>query len=238
MEIAVDVTEFKEIERLKDEMLSAVSHEMRTPLTAILGFTELLLEGEGDPAEEKTHLATINREAERLNRLVNNFIDLQRMRTGRQVYSFQDVAMRPLLAEVIGQFAGISPRHQLTLDCPQELPTVRGDGERLREAVINLVSNAVKYSPKGGTVAVAGHYDGEHVIISVRDEGIGIPPELQEMIFERFYRVDNTDRRLFTGAGLGLAVVWEIVTAHGGRVWVESTPGQGSTFYVQLPAEK
>ena len=238
MEVAMDVTEFKEIERLKDEMISAVSHEMRTPLTAILGFTELLLAGGVEAADEKSHLATISREAERLNRLVNNFIDLQRMRTGRQVYSFKDIAVHPLLAEVIGQYVGVSPSHRLTLDCPQDLPAVRGDWGRLREVVINLVSNAVKYSPKGGTVAVGGRFDGENVIISVRDEGIGISPELQGMIFERFYRVDNTDRRPFGGAGLGLAVVWEIVTAHGGRVWVESTPGHGSTFYVQLPAEK
>ncbi|MCM2357643.1 MAG: ATP-binding protein [Geobacteraceae bacterium] len=238
IEIAVDITEFKEIERLKDEMISAVSHEMRTPLTAVLGFTELLLEGIVEPADQKTHLATVYREAERLSRLVNNFIDLQRMRTGQQLYTFRDIAVHPLLAEVIGQFAGVSPIHRLTLDCPEELPAVRGDGERLREVVINLISNAVKYSPKGGIVAVAGRCDGEHVIISVRDEGIGIPPELLGMIFERFYRVDNTDRRPFGGAGLGLAVVWEIVTAHGGRVWVESAPGQGSTFFVQLPAEK
>ena len=101
----MDITEFKEFERLKDEMISAVSHEMRTPLTAILGFTELLLSGEADPAEEKNHLETILREGERLNSLVQNFIDLKRMRTGRQVYVFHEVMLSPLLAQVIGQYA-------------------------------------------------------------------------------------------------------------------------------------
>ena len=238
LEIAIDITEFKEFERLKDEMISAVSHEMRTPLTAIIGFTELLLSGEVDSAEQNNHLAIISQEAERLSRLVQNFLDLQRMRTGQQIYAFQEIAVQPLLEEVIGQFAAISARHRVTLDCPAGLPAVRGDGERLREVMMNLISNAVKYSPKGGTVAVGGRFDGSNVILSVKDEGIGIPPELQEMIFELFYRVDNTDRRLFSGAGLGLAVAREIVVAHGGRVWAESTEGHGSTFYVQLPADR
>ena len=110
-----------------------------------------------------------------------------------------------------------SSLHRLILDCPGDLPVVRGDWERLSEVIGNLLSNAIKYSPKGGTVAVKGRLDGKHVIISIKDEGIGIPAELQAKIFDIFYRVDNTDRRLFGGAGLGLAVVREIVVAHGGR---------------------
>ncbi len=123
----------------------------------------------------------------------------------------------------------------MTVDCPPDLPNARGNCQQLRQVFNNLVSNAVKYSPAGGEISLRGSREDDSIIVMVSDEGIGIPPEAREMVFERFYRVDNSDRRAIGGTGLGLALVKEIVVAHGGSVWVESEVGRGSTFFVSLP---
>lgn len=238
MEIAVDISERKEMERMKDEMISAVSHEMRTPLTAMLGFTEFLLENRVEEAELREHLATIHRETERLNGLISNFLDLQRMKGEQTIYSFKTLAVRPLLEEAAALFAAASKKHRITLDAPPELPQVFGDEARLHQVLSNLLSNAIKYSPGGGGIVLGARREGETVTLWVKDEGIGIPSESLEKIFDRFYRVDGADQRTTRGTGLGLALVREIVQAHGGRLWVESTPGKGSTFYMALPAWK
>lgn len=230
-----DITERKEMERLKDEMISAVSHEMRTPLTAMLGYSEFLLENEVAPEQRQAYLQILMKETERLNELIGNFLDLQRLRSRRTPCTSQTLAVAPLLEESAALFGTVSQRHRLTVDCPAGLPRVRGDGKDLRQAVNNLVSNAIKYSPNGGEIHLGAHREDDGVIIMVRDEGIGIPQKAQEKIFERFYRVDNSDRRAIGGTGLGLTLVREIVTAHGGRIWVESEPGRGSTFFVSLP---
>jgi signal transduction histidine kinase len=236
LEIAVDISERKEMEGMKDEMISAVSHEMRTPLTAMLGFTEFMLENEIDADQRRTFLATIHKETARLNELISNFLDLQQIKARQTSYRFRPVALPHLLRDAAALFAADYDRHRITVDCPFDLPPIQGDEKRLHQVLANLISNAVKYSPQGSHVALGARREGEMVTFWVKDEGMGIPPELQERIFDRFYRRDNTDRRLVGGAGLGLALVREIVSAHGGRVWVESTPGKGSTFYVSIPA--
>ena len=230
-----DITERKEMEQMKDEMISAVSHEMRTPLTAMMGYTEFMLDNEVPTDQQKEYLQIILRETERLNELIGNFLDLQRLRSRGQTFTCQPLPLQPLLEETAALFAGVSQRHHITLDCPPDLPQVCGNEKHLRQVFNNLVSNAVKYSPKGGEVRLAARREKDSVVVTVRDEGIGIPPQALERIFERFYRVDNTARREFGGTGLGLSLVREIVTAHGGKVWVESTLGKGSTFFVSLP---
>lgn len=235
LEIAVDITEIKEMEQMKDEVLSAVSHEMRTPLTAILGYAELLLSDGIPPGEEKRTIGTIRQEAQRLSDLVKNFIDLQRLKARRTPMNFQALAVMPLLEETAALFIGLSPRHRFTIDVPVDLPQVRGNAGELRQVFNNLVSNAVKYSPQGGEVYLGAWGEDSSVLIQVRDEGIGIPADARERIFEQFYRLDNTDRRATGGTGVGLALVREIVTAHGGRVWVTANAGPGSTFHVRLP---
>ena len=236
LEIAIDVSERKQIEQMKDELLSAVSHEMRTPLTAMLGFTELILESEVDPAIQKTYLTTVHKETQRLNELITNFLDLQQLQARLVTYSFDDVPALRLIEDAVSVFAFDQEHHPIVLDCPPSLPPVRGDEARLHQVFTNLISNAVKYSPPGSTITVGARSENGRVVISVRDEGPGIPLELRERIFEKFFRLDNTDRRLVGGTGLGLALVRELVAAHNGRVWVESTVGKGSTFYVSLPA--
>lgn len=230
-----DVTERKEMEQLKDEMISAVSHEMRTPLTAVLGFTEFLLTSEVEPEKQREYLRIVYNETERLSELIGNFLDLQRMKARQMVYRLSGVEVRPLLEEAAALFSTAPRKHRVTVQVPPDLPPVRGDEARLHQVLNNLLSNAVKYSPEGSEIVLGARRDADSVTFWVRDEGIGIAPEALDRIFERFYRVDSSDRRMTGGAGLGLALVREIVTAHNGRVWVESILGKGSTFYVSLP---
>ncbi len=233
-----NIFERKEIERMKDEMISAVSHEMRTPLTAMMGFTEFLLENRVDEALLKEYLTTIHDETERLKELITSFLDLQRMKAKQVVYCFQLLEVQPLLEESAGLFAKASRIHRIVVEPAPDLPRVVGNDVGLRQVLNNLLSNAVKYSPKGGEITVGARRENDSVIIWVRDQGIGIQPELLERIFDRFYQVEGGIRRTYGGTGLGLALVRGIVLAHNGRVWAESTPGKGSTFYVSLPAAK
>ena len=143
--------------------------------------------------------------------------------------------METLLGEASALF-GATHKHPVMVRCPPDLPQVAGNRAQLHQVLVNLISNAVKYSPDGSPITVGAHRDGNVVVLWVQDEGMGIPADLHEKIFERFFRIDNTDRRAVGGTGLGLALVRDIVTAHSGRVWVESAPGKGSMFYVSLPA--
>jgi two-component system phosphate regulon sensor histidine kinase PhoR len=236
--IAFDVTERKEVERLKDEMISSVSHDMRTPLTAMLGFTEFMLENEVPPSVQREYLQIINKETEKLNDLIGNFLSLQRLQARHdRAAGFLSVDIGALLGETDFHYSHFSKSHRLTVKCPPGLPPILGDQRDLREMLDNLVSNAVKFSPDGGEVHLEARQEGDHITISVRDEGIGIPADMLEKIFERFYQVDGTDRRRFRGTGLGLALVREVVHAHGGRVWAESVIEKGSTFHVSLPLQ-
>jgi two-component system phosphate regulon sensor histidine kinase PhoR len=235
MEIAIDITERKEMERLKDEMISAVSHEMRTPLTAMMGFTEFLLDNEVSREQLVSHLQTIHKETERLNNLIGNFLDLQKLKNRQDDYELGLVSVDLLLKEAAALFAAEHHRHKIVVDCPPGLPSLRGDEAKLHQVMTNLISNACKYSPQESRIVVGACAGQGEVILYVQDEGPGIPVEVRDKIFEKFYRIDNSDRRKVGGTGLGLALVKEIVTTHGGRVWVESSDGRGCTFSLALP---
>jgi signal transduction histidine kinase len=232
------LSEREEMERMKDEMISAVSHEMRTPLTAMLGFTEFLLENRVDEAQLKEFLGTIHHETVRLNELIGNFLDLQRITAGQAVYNFKSLAVQPLLESAVLLFSGASQNHPITVRPAPGIPPLLGDEMRLHQALHNLLSNAVKYSPKGGEIILGAQREGDAVTLWVKDEGKGIPAELLDRIFDKFYQVDGSDRRATGGTGLGLPLVREIVKAHGGRIRVESKVGEGSTFSVSLPLAK
>lgn len=236
MELLLDINEQRELERMKDDMISAVSHEMQTPLTAMLGFTEFLLDHPDLPETERIScLETVNRETSRLNELIGAFLDLQRMQAQAMTYQFESLDLGPLLDEAAHLYGGASQSHRISLELAKELPPVRGDLGRIAQVFGNLLSNAVKYSPQGGTVQIIAGPVGDCVEVRVRDQGLGIPDEDRDKIFERFHRVDNSDRRRIGGTGIGLAVVKEIVTAHGGTIRVESIHGVGSDFIVTLP---
>lgn len=235
LQIAVDITDIKEMERLKDEMISAVSHEMRTPLTAMLGFTEFLLENEIDQEKQQGILETIHKETERLNDLIGNFLDMQRLRGQGAVSCDEMVPVKELLQQAVKLFTITKGMHRVTLECPPDIPAVRGDREKLHQVMINLISNACKYSASGTSVIVTAALVDDQVVISVKDEGIGIPKEVRDKVFERFYRVDNSDSRMVGGTGLGLALVKDIVEAHCGRIWIEDRKPHGSIFNISLP---
>jgi PAS domain S-box-containing protein len=233
--ITVNVTERKEMDRLKDEMISAVSHEMRTPLTAMLGYIEFIMENRVDDVQAREYLGIVRKETERLNELISNFLDMQRLKARQETSDYKSLEVRPLLEQAATLFAGSSNKYRITVDASAELPPVVGNEEDIRTVLNNLLSNAVKFSPNGGNIVLGARREDGNVTLWVKDEGIGIITEEQDRIFDRFYRVDNTARRTTGGTGLGLALVKKIVLAHGGRAWVESVVGKGSTFYVSLP---
>jgi PAS domain S-box-containing protein len=235
MAMTQDITTYKEAERLKDEVVSTVSHELRTPLTSLRGYTELLLEHEFPAEKRRQFLSIIHGETIRLTKLINDFLDLQRMESGRQVYHFEPVDLGELLRESLALFTHADGKHSLRLETPDTLPPVQADRDRICQILANLLSNAVKFSPQGGEVAVGARQEGARMVVWIADQGIGIPPEARAKLFGKFFRVDNLETRNIGGTGLGLALVKGIVEAHQGDVWVESEVGRGSTFFFSLP---
>jgi signal transduction histidine kinase len=236
--IVRDITERKEIDHLKDEFISIVSHELRTPLTSLRGFTELMLTRDFSPEKQREMLSIVEKEATRLTDLINDFLDLQRIESGQPNYHLTGVDLAVILRKGISLFSNATERHTFQVQVPDELPQVYADANRLHQVLINLLSNAVKFSPQGGTITVGARTEGQEVAVWVADQGIGIASEEFPKIFERFFRIDNRDTRHIGGTGLGLTLVKEIIAAHGGRVWVESALGQGSTFFFALPVSE
>ena len=235
LEIALDITPGKEMEQTKEEMLSVVSHEMRTPLTAITGFTELLLDEENLPSNVRQHLQTIFTEAEKMTELVNTFLELRRLKANRARIDYEPLTVRELVNQGVRKTADCSEIHDLRIHCPPELK-VFGNRQELVQVVAKLLSNACRFSPDGGTVALHVRQENGQALFCFQDSGIGIPAEEQEKIFDHFHRLDRGDRRQSRGVGLGLSLVRETIELHGGRVWVESEPGQGSRFYLKMPS--
>lgn len=226
------------LSRLKTDFVSSVSHELRTPLTSIRMFTEtLLLERVRGEEERRECLQTIAVETERLSRLVERILDFSRMEKGRRAYRFEPCQPRQLVEQALAacrsQIAGSGL--EVRLEMPAELPSLSVDRDSLVEVLVNLIGNAVKYSPQGREITIGARVEGTELEIWVRDQGIGIPRSEHRKIFEKFYRVDTPRAQEVGGSGLGLSLVRYIVEAHGGTVTVDSVPGRGSTFTVRLP---
>ena len=225
----------RESERLKAELVSIVSHELRTPLASIIGFTELLLRRNVDEPTRRSYLEIVVQQSQRLATLLNDFLDAQQAEEGQLHLAEEPIDMATILREQTRVFVGQSDRHEIRLDVDGPLP-MRGDSSRMAQVVANLLSNAIKYSPQGGLVEVAGERSAGDVRIRVRDYGLGIPEEEQPRIFTKFFRGAAAASGI-TGTGLGLAISREIVEAHGGGIGFTSTPGTGSTFWLELPAD-
>jgi PAS domain S-box-containing protein len=239
--LAVQEQANAELERLnqtKSRFLSTISHEFRTPLTAIIGYSELLASDGVDAAAIAEDAAVIHREASRLNRMVDEVLFVDRVDSGRLTLKLEFLDPNILAQEAVATFRRLTERHQFRLELDPDVHRVKGDHDRLAQALTNLVSNAVKYSPSGGTVTVSTRNLDDEVILAVRDEGIGLLPQDKERIFDRFERVETGIAGRIGGTGLGLAIVREIAQIHDGRVWVESTPRKGSTFSLALPARR
>ncbi|HEU5288239.1 MAG TPA: ATP-binding protein [Candidatus Limnocylindria bacterium] len=227
--------ELEKVNRAKSEFVSIVSHEFRTPLTGIQGFSEMMRDEDLSPTEMKEYAADINKDAQRLNRLINDMLDLSRMEAGRMTLDRRPTDVNAIVSEVADRIRPAAPQHPITLELDPSLPRVAADHDRLIQVVSNLLSNAVKYSPTGGDVVVSTKREADGVHLRVRDHGMGIPQESLERIWEEFSRVESRETKGIQGTGLGLPIVRQIVSMHGGRVWAESEVGRGSTFHVHLP---
>lgn len=230
-----DITREYEVDLIKSEFVSTVSHELRTPLASVLGFTELLMHKELTPERQRKYLQTIHQEAIRLTNLVNDFLDLQRMESGRQSYEMSQINLVPLIKEAIELQKVNALSHHFRFVQKTSSSAVVCDTDKMRQVLMNLLSNAVKYSPQGGNIQVTYEEANGLVKMNVSDEGLGIPEEALPNLFTKFYRVDNSDRREIGGTGLGLAIVKEILTYHNGDISVSSIFGRGSTFTIRLP---
>ena len=235
--LAEAYAELQEADRLKDEMVQNISHELRTPLTFVKGYVELLLAGESGPLSDRQeeYLKIVADKTNAITRLVSDIIFLQhadRVSGKMTSFSLTNLARRALRGcEATAEEAGLT----LMADFPDDLPPAVGDEGRLLQVFDNLLNNAIKFSSAGGKITVTVEDIGSMLRVSVSDQGIGIPKDQQERIFERFYQIDGSTRRRFGGAGLGLAIVKRIVESHNGKIWVESEPGKGSSFRFTVP---
>ena len=263
-ELARSYEKLKELDRLKSNFLATVSHELRTPLTSIIGYSEMLTEGIGGPLtdEQRDFVTTIRDRGEQLLGLITSLLDLGKLEQGNISITPGSVSLVTLATDIATTFMPSARRRNITLRVQADgtVPDARGDRERLRQVFTNLVDNALKFTPQSGSVSVfvraapslAGGDDDDDdtglallaplqndVEVRITDTGIGIPEASRDKVFDAFYQVDSGSTREYGGAGLGLAIVKRIVDGHGGRIFIESTPGStGTTFVVQLPAAR
>lgn len=232
-----DVSRFREAQEMKAMFISVISHELKTPVALIKGYANTLRREDAnwDAATVRESLTIIEEESDRLDRLINNLLQASRIQAGTLKLDMGDVSVPKLAEKLLERFRVQAAKHDLRLDFAPGFPPLLGDEERLQQVLSNLVSNAIKYSPDGGTITVGGRPRGDLAEFWVADQGIGITPEQQSRLFEPFYRVDSRLGRSTQGVGLGLFLCKAIVEAHGGQIWVESTPGKGSTFRFTLP---
>jgi signal transduction histidine kinase len=231
-----DVTRLREMDRMKSDFISTAAHELRTPITVILGFCELLASARDFSEEERQgFLHTIIDRAEWLSRLVNELLDLSRLERGGTIpLQATECALDELLLPMVKQYRTLHPRHVFSLCLPTPPPRLTVDAVKIGQVLDNLLSNAVKYSPEGGPVEIRGEIDGESCRLTVIDHGIGMSPQQSARMFDSFYRADFSNTAV-GGLGLGMAIVRGIVEAHGGHLRVQSAPGQGTTVMVSLP---
>jgi PAS domain S-box-containing protein len=220
--------------RAKDEMISMVSHEMRTPLASIVGFTELLSTRDVTAEARKEYLSVMLQEGHRLTSLINDFLDLRRIEGGHLTMRFAPADIGALVDRAVAVFA--DSKQGVEVRIPDDLPLVRADSDSIFRVMANLLSNAQKYSPAGGAIVVSALAGNGMVEVSIQDEGLGIPADALTHLFQKFYRIDTADRRAIRGTGLGLAISKNIIEAHGGKIAARSAgPGKGSVFSFTLP---
>jgi len=225
--------------KAKANFLSIISHELKTPLSVINGFLSLILDQryENDPTHLREAVQISKRRGEQLTHMIDELIDLSRLDARSLILRRVPTDVAALLGEIGGDFHEEFRRRELcfSLLLPSDLPPLVCDQDKLRQIFTNLIGNALKFSPDGGEIQLGAESRGDEIVFTCRDTGIGIPDAERERIFERFYQVDSSATRRFGGAGLGLSIVREMVMLHGGRVWVESTSGHGSTFFFSMP---
>lgn len=236
---ALDVTTRKRAEQVRTEFVANVSHELRTPLAAIRGYVETCLEPhpEGQPPPYRRFLGTVYQHTLRLSALIEDLLVLSRIESKATPLKIESISLHPCVEATLSTLGKEAEKKNVRLRnaLPTVLPNVRADRTGLERILLNLVENAIKYSDEDSPVEVSARLQSGQMLVLVRDEGVGIPKDDQERVFERFYRVDKARSRAAGGTGLGLSIVKHLVQAHGGEVWVDSVPGRGSTFFFTLP---
>ncbi|HSA62301.1 MAG TPA: ATP-binding protein, partial [Nitrospiraceae bacterium] len=242
-----DITELRRLENIRKDFVANVSHELRTPLTSIKGYVEALLDGaKNDPDASTKFLDIILKQSDRLNLIIEDLLELSKIESGRVSFKEEPLELRNVIDRTLSMIKPIADKknHRLVSSVDETLPPMAGDEGRLVQVLTNLLDNAIKYTPAGGTITVGARLvsdvggtgqTGQTIELSVADTGIGIPEQDRPRVFERFYRVDKARSRELGGTGLGLAIVKHIVEGHGGQVWVEANRPQGSRFVVRLP---
>ncbi len=234
-----DITELRNVERMKTEFVSSVSHELRTPLTSIKGFVRTLLDdtdGYYDRDMQREFYQIIDSECDRLVRLISDLLNVSRIESGKTLeLLLKPIDLPGLIERRVSSQRSYTSKHRFVMECDPQFPEIIADEDKVDQILTNLLSNAVKYSPEGGVIKTEARDCGDHISISISDEGIGIPADHLEKIFTRFHRVDNRDTRQAGGTGIGLYLVKHLVEAHHGHIGVTSEAGKGSTFTFTLP---
>jgi two-component system phosphate regulon sensor histidine kinase PhoR len=235
-----DITDLKKLEKIRADFVANVSHELKTPLTAIKGFVETLKASvKDDPASAEHFLGIIEKQTQNLENLVNDLLVLSSIESREVKMDFMAEPLNKIVYPVMALQKKIieNKGHQVSVDIPDDLPKILADRGRMEQVFSNLLDNAVKFTPPGGKISIQARWEKPYVLVEVRDNGVGIPPEHLARVFERFYRVDRARSREAGGTGLGLAIVRQIVSAHQGKIEVESSPDLGSTFRIFLPCQ-
>ncbi len=231
--------ELLSLDKMKDEFLSNVSHELKTPLVSIKGYNELLYDGSLGALNEqqKKAMEVVFRNSERLGHLIDSLVYLNMEKAGKVECKFDSLQIADIIKQATLDTLPVSENHNLTLamDVPDDLPPISGDVDRLTEVIINLLDNAIKFTPSGGEITVVAHDETDNIHITVTDTGIGISSKHLQKIFDRFYQADASTTRRYGGTGLGLYIVKTIVEMHNGQIWAEGEKGIGTTFHVLLP---
>jgi signal transduction histidine kinase len=233
-----DITEERAVESLRSEFVATASHELRTPLTAVYGAARTLLRRDIDLSgpRRRDFLEMIAGESERLSRIVDDILLANRLDAGAVDIATERCDPYALASSVVNATRARAPSNiELRLEASPELPPIAADPDRLRQVLVNILDNAIKYSPDGGEVAVSLRGNGDRLRFEVRDEGLGFPTSERERVFQRFHRLDPHQRRGIGGTGLGLYICRELVERMDGRIWAESLPGRGAAFYFELP---
>jgi len=235
-----EVTQQRELDRLKDDFVATVSHELRTPLTSMMGFLEMIREGEAGELndEQKRFLAIVYRSSERLQRLVGDLLFVARLDANGLQLQFGEAQLDEIVRDTVESTAALARARGVELVAELDpVPPVTGDRERLAQLIGNLVSNALKFTPAGGRVIARTFLDGSYAVVEIQDTGIGIPRAEQSRLFQRFFRSSTATEQAIPGTGLGLVISKAIAEAHGGTIGVTSAPGEGTCFRVQIPLE-
>jgi PAS domain S-box-containing protein len=231
-----DITEQKRLEKQKDAFISMASHELKTPITSLKGFTYMLQRHLNKQRDEHAlaYLNKMERQVDRLTKLIMDLLDISKIEMDQLDYREEEFDLDTLIQATVETIQAVTPKHRVVYERYIYIP-VLGDKERIEQVLINLLTNAIKYSPRSDQVIVRVAKGPKQVTVSVQDFGMGVAKEYHQKIFERFYQVSNPEERPFSGLGIGLYLSNEIIKWHQGRMWVVSTKGEGATFYFSLP---